>query len=377
MAVNTSTLGIFVLVYLLAVFYCGWLAYKRTKDVEDYMLAGRKVNPYILALSYGAAFISTAAIIGFGGVTGTLGLGTLWLVFMNIFVGIFIAFVVFGARTRRIGLNLGAVTFPELIGRRFQSRFIQGYSGALIALFMPLYAGIVLIGGARFMETALCMSNIAFAGTTDTALNIEDGTKIASFYTMELANTFPELACWEGSSVEHETTYYNFNGDITAYTFNVVKNDRYQEYILVSATKDNYPILEFSKGKLPHMDSDIKDGTQSLVTDYASENRLSIEKSTPIYAGATFYYDKYEMVDSRDKSEKTILVDRFSKNVIDITNAKPLDNVEKNTILENEDIQEAWTNLEYSMTDTKYSASPIATRSSLGYIFDVPLKHGT
>ncbi|MBP2029774.1 SSS family solute:Na+ symporter [Methanohalophilus levihalophilus] len=155
MAVSTALFGLVILVYLLLVFWCGWIAYKRTKEVDDYMLAGRKVHPVILALSYGAAFISTAAIIGFGGVTATLGLGTLWLVFMNIVVGIFIAFAIFGSRTRRMGVNLNAITFPELLGKRFQSRFIQGFSGALIGLFMPLYAGIVLIGGARFVETAL------------------------------------------------------------------------------------------------------------------------------------------------------------------------------------------------------------------------------
>ncbi|MDK2892083.1 sodium:solute symporter family protein [Methanohalophilus sp.] len=155
MAVSTALFGIVILIYLLLVFWCGWLAYKRTREVDDYMVAGRKVHPVILALSYGAAFISTAAIVGFGGVSATLGLGTLWLVFMNIVVGIFIAFAIFGSRTRRMGVNLNAITFPELLGKRFQSRFIQGFSGALIGLFMPLYAGIVLIGGARFVETAL------------------------------------------------------------------------------------------------------------------------------------------------------------------------------------------------------------------------------
>ncbi|MDK2826232.1 solute:Na+ symporter, SSS family [Methanolobus vulcani] len=155
MAVSTPVLGLAVLAYMMVVFYLGWVGYKQTKDNDDYMLAGRKVNPFVLAFSYGAAFISTSAIIGFGGYAGAFGLGILWLVFMNIFVGIFIAFVVFGSRTRRMGVNLKAVTFPELIGRRFQSRFIQGFSGALITIFMPLYAGSVLIGGARFMETAL------------------------------------------------------------------------------------------------------------------------------------------------------------------------------------------------------------------------------
>ncbi|MCQ1535750.1 sodium:solute symporter family protein [Methanosarcina sp. KYL-1] len=155
MAVSTPVLGIIVLIYLMVIFYLGWVGYKKTRDIDDYMIAGRKIHSYVLALSYGATFISTSAIVGFGGAAGVLGMGLLWLTFMNVFVGIFIAFVVFGSRTRRIGFNLKAVTFPELMGKRFQSRFIQGFSGILIGLFMPLYAGIVLIGAARFLETTL------------------------------------------------------------------------------------------------------------------------------------------------------------------------------------------------------------------------------
>jgi SSS family solute:Na+ symporter len=74
---------------------------------------------------------------------------------MNIFFGIFIAFVVFGPGTRRMGLNLGAITYPEFIGKRFQSRFIQAFSGLIVAVFMPLYAASVIIGAGRFLETTL------------------------------------------------------------------------------------------------------------------------------------------------------------------------------------------------------------------------------
>jgi Na+/pantothenate symporter len=82
-------------------------------------------------------------------------MGLLWLTMLNIFAGIFIAFVVFGRPTRRIGAELDAHTFPELLGRRFNSRFIQGFSGGTIAVLMPLYAAAVLIGGARFVEVQL------------------------------------------------------------------------------------------------------------------------------------------------------------------------------------------------------------------------------
>ncbi len=141
-----------VIVYLLVVGYLGFLGYRKTTSATDYLLAGRSTHPFIMSMSYGATFISTSAIVGFGGMAGRFGMGLLWLVFLNIFVGIFIAFVFFGNRTRTMGYHLDAHTFPEFIGKRYGSKFIQVYSGVLIFLAMPLYAGVVLIGGARYIE---------------------------------------------------------------------------------------------------------------------------------------------------------------------------------------------------------------------------------
>ncbi|WJI10098.1 sodium:solute symporter family protein [Methanobacterium sp. CWC-01] len=155
-------LSVVVLIYLSMIGYVGYIAWKRTRSADDYMVAGRKTHPYIMALSYGATFISTAAIVGFGGTAANYGMGILWLVFLNIIVGIFIAFVFFGKRTRRMGHNLNALTFPEFLSRRFNSRFIQYFSGAIIFIGMPLYASVVLIGMARFVETTLSIDyNIA------------------------------------------------------------------------------------------------------------------------------------------------------------------------------------------------------------------------
>src|SRR5512138_2894742 len=104
---DVFVLSIIVLIYLLMVGYVGYVAWKRTKSADDYMVAGRKTHPFIMALSYGATFISTSAIVGFGGTAGTYGMGLLWLTVLNILVGIFIAFVLFGKRTRKIGHNMG------------------------------------------------------------------------------------------------------------------------------------------------------------------------------------------------------------------------------------------------------------------------------
>ncbi|HON08627.1 MAG TPA: sodium:solute symporter family protein, partial [Verrucomicrobiota bacterium] len=126
--ITTAQVGVFdiimVLVYLGATAYLGWMGFKGTKNATDYLLAGRKAHPVVMALSYGGTFISTSAIVGFGGVAGLFGMSLLWLVFLNIFVGIFIAFVFLGGPTRRLGHRLEAHTFPELLGRRYQSKSI-------------------------------------------------------------------------------------------------------------------------------------------------------------------------------------------------------------------------------------------------------------
>lgn len=149
---NTFVLTIVIICYLLITGYLGFYGYRKTKTATDYLLAGRKQHPMIMALSYGATFISTSAIIGFGGAAGLFGLGLLWLTFLNIFMGIFIAFVFFGRRTRRMGHNLDAHTFPELLGKRFNSRSIQITAGLIIFVFMPLYAAATFLGAVKAID---------------------------------------------------------------------------------------------------------------------------------------------------------------------------------------------------------------------------------
>ncbi|MBS1369831.1 MAG: sodium:solute symporter family protein [Lentisphaeria bacterium] len=152
---NTWVLGALIVVYMLVVGYLGYRGFRKTASNKDYLLAGRSVNPFVMAMSYGAAFISTSALVGFGGIAGQFGMGLMWLVFMNIAIGIVVAFIFFGPRTRRIGLALDAHTFPEFMGSRFESKYLKVFLAAIIFLFMPLYSSVVLIGGARFLQEVM------------------------------------------------------------------------------------------------------------------------------------------------------------------------------------------------------------------------------
>ncbi|MBN2051746.1 MAG: sodium:solute symporter family protein [Spirochaetales bacterium] len=152
---NLFYLVVIIVLYLSLVAFMGYRGFRKTKNTTDYMLGGRRIHPFVMAMSYGATFISTSAIVGFGGSAALFGMSLLWLTVCNIGVGVLIAFIVFGKRTRRMGLNLNAHTFPELLGRRLDSPFIQRFMGLIIFLVMPLYTAAVLIGVSRILEGLL------------------------------------------------------------------------------------------------------------------------------------------------------------------------------------------------------------------------------
>jgi len=158
MAVNPLTMTALVLVYLAVTLIIGYLGYRKTKSSEDYLVAGRDSHPVIIALSYGATFISTSAIIGFGGAAANMGMGLIWLTVLTVGVGVLLAFVLFGKKTREIGNNLNAVTFPDLMCKIYKSPILQYIAGFIIVISMPLYTAAILIGGARFIEPTLGIS---------------------------------------------------------------------------------------------------------------------------------------------------------------------------------------------------------------------------
>ncbi|HER45243.1 MAG TPA: sodium:solute symporter [Thermoplasmatales archaeon] len=143
-------MDILFFVILMAIFatvfiFLGYLGYKKTKTAEDYFVAGRTMGALVIAFSYGATFISAVALIGFSGIASVYGHSIIWLAFLNIFVGIFIAFVFYGLRTRKMGLSLKAMTLPELLGNRFNSVKLQQVSGLIIGVFMVAYTSAVFL----------------------------------------------------------------------------------------------------------------------------------------------------------------------------------------------------------------------------------------
>ncbi|MDR0335376.1 MAG: sodium:solute symporter family protein, partial [Methanomassiliicoccaceae archaeon] len=138
----------------------GLYGYRNTKRNQHFLLGRNKATSALIALSYGATFLSTSAIIGFGGQAATHGLTMLWLCFLNLALGLLVPFILFAPRVRRIGRQLGASTFADLLGKIYKSKGIRTFTAMLVIIMMPIYAAAVLKGGVNALAVTTGMMDM-------------------------------------------------------------------------------------------------------------------------------------------------------------------------------------------------------------------------
>ncbi len=151
--VNLTVFSAMMAVFIIVTLFLGWWGYKNTRDNGDFLLGRSKAGPLIIALSYGSTFLSASAVIGFGGQAAVHGMSLMWLCMLNLFVGLIVAFLVFGGPTRRKGRKLGASTYADLLGKIYDSKGIRAFTAILIIVMMPIYAAAVLKGGVNSLAT--------------------------------------------------------------------------------------------------------------------------------------------------------------------------------------------------------------------------------
>jgi len=205
-------------------------------------------------------------------------------------------------------------------------------------------------------------------------VSIEDAEEVASYYVRYIPSFMENFQGWQEATVEQSEVYYDLDGKKSAYAFNVIENGQYAGYILVSATKDNYPILEFSKGKLPNAITELKATSESVAKEQASKNHLSIEKATPLYLGGTFYYMEYSLVNSKGNVVDKTLVDLTAPKTTKFNTSQIeelFDNKEllKQQQIRKEEAKEQWDSIESRMQD---DSEEVVSTASLGWIDGVP-----
>ncbi|MCK9593713.1 MAG: C39 family peptidase [Methanoregula sp.] len=187
-------------------------------------------------------------------------------------------------------------------------------------LFVLLLAAMVIVPMVNAAPDAISPEKIK----TDTNfIGVEKATSVANIYVKQFSSSFTDFADWKGATVKKVTTYYDINGKESAYSFDVLVNGQYAGYLMVSATRDNYPVLEFSKGKTPDREITAQNNAKTLASTDAKSRQATLGEGRPLYLGATFFYMEYPvkpvgtLKSTIQTSQDKILVDLNEKKIID------------------------------------------------------------
>ena len=210
--VDLVVFGVMTAAFVVVTLLLGVYGYRNTKSNQEFLLGRNKAGPVIIALSYGATFLSASAVIGFGGQAAVHGMSVLWLCFLNLFVGLIVAFLVFGGPTRRKGRALGASTYADLMGKIYNSKGIRAFTAILIIVMMPIYAAAVLKGGVNSLAVITGLTEyydyILIALAVIVAVYVVYGGIIAVMYN----DAFQAAIMFIGMVVILVVTYSYFGG---------------------------------------------------------------------------------------------------------------------------------------------------------------------
>lgn len=140
---TTSQIGIIIsiLVYLCGMLLVGFVSSKDTNDVKDFYLGGRKLGPFVTAMSAEASDMSSYLLMGVPGVAYFSGVADAGWTAAGLIVGTYLNWLLTAGRLRNYTESLDAITIPDYFKKRFndKSNIILCIGAAFILIFFVPY----------------------------------------------------------------------------------------------------------------------------------------------------------------------------------------------------------------------------------------------
>ncbi len=178
-------IGLYVVLMMLIGIY-GYR--KSTSNSEEFLIGGRKMGPFVTALSAGASDMSGWLLMGLPGAIYMMGLAGSWLA-IGLTIGAFLNYLIVAPRLRvytEVAKN--AITLPVFFENRFhdKSQLLKSVSSVFILVFFTLYTSAGMVSGGRLFESAFGMDyNI---GLWVTSLVVVFYTFIGGFMAVSLTD---------------------------------------------------------------------------------------------------------------------------------------------------------------------------------------------
>ncbi|MED4687984.1 sodium/proline symporter PutP [Peribacillus frigoritolerans] len=143
-------------IYMAGMLLIGYLAYRKTANLTDYMLGGRNLGPAVTALSAGASDMSGWLLMGLPGAMYISGLSAGWIV-IGLCAGSYLNWLIVAPRLRTYTEIAGnSITIPDFLGNRFKdgSRVLKVVSASVILIFFTFYTSSGMVAGGELFRTA-------------------------------------------------------------------------------------------------------------------------------------------------------------------------------------------------------------------------------
>lgn len=147
-------------VYIIGMVLIGFIAYRSTKNFDDYILGGRSLGSVVTALSAGASDMSGWLLMGLPGAIFLSGISESWIA-IGLTLGAYLNWKIVAGRLRvQTEHHDNALTLPDFFSSRFEdgSRLLRVISALVILVFFTIYCASGVVAGARLFESTFGMS---------------------------------------------------------------------------------------------------------------------------------------------------------------------------------------------------------------------------
>ncbi|SCZ77044.1 sodium/proline symporter [Pseudobutyrivibrio xylanivorans] len=140
-----ATLGIVIaiVIYLAALLIMGATFAKENHTVGDYYLGGRKLGPFVTAMSAEASDMSSWLLMGLPGVAYATGVCDVFWTALGLGIGTYVNWLLVAKRLRKYSEKNNSVTIPDFFENRFRdkSHTLMLISSLIIVVFFVPYVG--------------------------------------------------------------------------------------------------------------------------------------------------------------------------------------------------------------------------------------------
>lgn len=149
---------ILFLAYLVGTAWLGWRGFKKTSGFGSFAVGDRNMHPLVVGITLAASVSSAATFIINPGFVYVDGFSAFFHFVIGVGIGFFAMAWLLSFRFRRIGAESSALTIPDWIGKRYESKSFALYFSILSLLSFAFV--VLLVGGISIvMQSLLGVSN--------------------------------------------------------------------------------------------------------------------------------------------------------------------------------------------------------------------------